>query len=155
MQPAHWYSLTIKPRWAGFKLNGKPLRLVGTNLFNLFAGIAIFISCLGLLGLATFTAQRRRKEIGIRKVLGAGVGNIIRLISMDFLKLVFVAIVIGTPIAWLVMNKWLQNFAYRTNISWWIFVVVGLVATLIALITVSWQAVRAAIANPVKSLRTE
>jgi putative ABC transport system permease protein len=128
---------------------------VGTNLFNLFAGIAIFISCLGLLGLATFTAQRRRKEIGIRKVLGAGVGNIIRLISMDFLKLVFVAIVIGTPIAWLVMNKWLQNFAYRTNISWWIFVVVGLVAILIALITVSWQAVRAAIANPVKSLRTE
>jgi ABC-type antimicrobial peptide transport system permease subunit len=124
-------------------------------LFNLFAGIAIFISCLGLLGLATFTAQRRRKEIGIRKVLGAGVGNIIRLISMDFLKLVFVAIVIGTPIAWLVMNKWLQNFAYRTNISWWIFVVVGLVAILIALITVSWQAVRAAIANPVKSLRTE
>ncbi|HEX5555061.1 MAG TPA: FtsX-like permease family protein [Chitinophagaceae bacterium] len=128
---------------------------MGTNLFNLFAGIAIFISCLGLLGLATFTAQRRRKEIGIRKVLGAGVGNIIRLISMDFLKLVFVAIVIGTPIAWLVMNKWLQNFAYRTNISWWIFVVVGLVAILIALITVSWQAVRAAIANPVKSLRTE
>ncbi len=125
------------------------------TLFNLFAGIAIFISCLGLLGLATFTTQRRTKEIGIRKVLGASVGNVLRIVSIDFIKLVLIAIVIAIPVAWLAMNKWLQNFAYRINISWWIFAVSGLLAILIALITISWQAIRAARANPVKSLRSE
>ncbi|MGH2644880.1 MAG: ABC transporter permease, partial [Chitinophagaceae bacterium] len=125
------------------------------TLFNLFAAIAIFISCLGLLGLATFTAQRRTKEIGVRKVLGAGVGNLIRLVSMDFLKLVIIAIVIAIPVGWFVMNKWLENFAYKTNISWWIFLIAAVIAILIAVLTVSWQAIRAAVANPVESLRME
>jgi ABC-type antimicrobial peptide transport system permease subunit len=124
-------------------------------LFNVFAGIAIFISCLGLLGLATYTAQTKTKEIGIRKVLGASVGGIVKLISKDFLKLVIIAIVIASPLAWWVMSKWLQGFAYRVNISLWIFVLAGILALLIALTTVSYQAIKAAIANPVKSLKTE
>lgn len=125
------------------------------TLFNLFAVIAIFISCLGLLGLATFTAQRRTKEIGVRKVFGASVGNLIRLVSMDFLKLVIVAIVIAIPVGWFFMNKWLENFAYKTNISWWIFLAAAAIAILIAVLTVSFQAIKAAAANPVESLRTE
>jgi ABC-type antimicrobial peptide transport system permease subunit len=124
-------------------------------LFNVFAGIAIFISCLGLFGLATYTAQVRIKEIGIRKVLGASVANIIQLLSKDFLKLVVFAIIIATPVAWWAVNKWLQGFAYRINISWWVFAVAGLLSVLIAWITISFQAFKAAIANPVKSLRTE
>jgi ABC-type antimicrobial peptide transport system permease subunit len=124
-------------------------------LFNLFAAIAIFISCLGLFGLATFTAQRRTKEIGVRKVLGASVINIIKMISMDFLKLVIIAIIIAIPVGWFFMNKWLQNFAYKTNISWWIFGLAAVIAILIAVGTVSWQAIRAAVANSVESLRTE
>ena len=124
-------------------------------LFNVFAGIAIFISCLGLFGLATYTAQVKTKEIGIRKVLGASVGGIVKLISKDFLKLVIIAIIIATPIAWWAMNKWLQGFAYRVNISWWVFILAGILALLIALITVSFQSIKAAIANPVKSLRSE
>lgn len=125
------------------------------TLFNLFAAIAFFISCLGLLGLATFTAQRRTKEIGVRKVLGASVGNLIRLVSIGFLKLVIIAIVIAVPVGWFVMNKWLENFAYKTDISWWIFLAAGAIAILIAVLTVSFQAIRAAVANPVESLRTE
>ena len=124
-------------------------------LFNVFAGIAIFISCLGLFGLATYTAQMKVKEIGIRKVLGASIAGIIKLISKDFLKLVVVSIVIATPVAWWAMNKWLQGFAYRINISWWVFLSAGAIALLIALITVSFQAIKAAVANPVNSLRTE
>ena len=124
-------------------------------LFNVFAGIAIFISCLGLFGLATYTAQVKTKEVGIRKVLGASVSGIVTLISKDFLKLVIIAIVIATPVAWFAMNKWLQGFAYRVNISWWVFVFAGILATVIALLTISFQAIKAAIANPVKSLRTE
>jgi putative ABC transport system permease protein len=124
-------------------------------LFNVFAGIAIFISCLGLFGLATYTAQVRIKEIGIRKVLGASVANIIQLLSKDFLKLVVFAIIIATPVAWWAVNKWLQGFAYRINISWWVFAVAGLLSVLIAWITISFQAFKAAISNPVKSLRTE
>jgi putative ABC transport system permease protein len=124
-------------------------------LFNVFACIAIFISCLGLFGLATYTAQVKTKEIGIRKVLGASVANVVQLISKDFLKLVLVAIAVAVPVGWWAMSKWLEGFAYRVEISWWIFVVAGLTASLIALLTVSFQAVRAAIANPVKSLRTE
>lgn len=124
-------------------------------LFNVFAGIAIFISCLGLFGLATYTAQVRTKEIGIRKVLGASVSGIMQLLSKDFLKLVLVAIVIATPVAWLAVNKWLQGFAYRINISWWVFALAGLISILIAWITISLQSFKAAVANPVKNLRTE
>lgn len=124
-------------------------------LFKVFAGIAIFISCLGLFGLATYTAQVKTKEIGIRKVLGASVGGIVKLISKDFLKLVIIAIIIAIPIAWWAMNTWLEDFAYRINITWWVFVIAGVVALLIALLTVSFQAIKAAVANPVKSLRSE
>ncbi|HEX8677355.1 MAG TPA: ABC transporter permease [Segetibacter sp.] len=125
------------------------------TLFNVFAGIAIFISCLGLFGLATYTAQVKTKEIGIRKVLGASVGGIVQLISKDFLKLVIIAIIIAIPIAWWAINKWLQGFEYRVNVSWWVFALAGILASLIALATISFQAIKAAIANPVKSLRTE
>jgi putative ABC transport system permease protein len=137
-----------------FEAQYKSDQRAGT-LFNVFAGIAIFISCLGLFGLATYTAQVKTKEIGIRKVLGASVSGIVTLISRDFLKLVIIAIVIATPVAWFVMNKWLQGFAYRINISWWVFAFAGILATVIALLTISLQAIKAAIANPVKSLRTE
>jgi putative ABC transport system permease protein len=120
-----------------------------------FTIIAILISCLGLFGLATFSAEQRTKEIGVRKVLGASVTGIVALLSKDFLKLVAISVVIASPVAWWVMHKWLQDFAYRTNISWTVFVVTTGSALLIALITISFQAIRAAIANPVKSLRTE
>ena len=116
---------------------------------------AIFIACMGLFGLVTYAAEQRIKEIGIRKVLGASVGGITALLSKDFVKLVIVSIVVASPIAWLLMNKWLQEFAYRIKIEWWVFAVSGLAALCIALLTVSFQAVKAAIANPVKSLRTE
>jgi putative ABC transport system permease protein len=125
------------------------------KLFNVFAGIAIFISCLGLFGLATFTAQVKIKEIGIRKVLGASVAGIIQLISKDFLKLVIVAIIISIPVSWWIMYKWLQGFAYRVDISWWVFTLSAAIAILTALLTVSFQSFKAARANPVKSLRTE
>jgi len=120
-----------------------------------FSVLAILIACLGLFGLVTYAAEQRIKEIGIRKVLGANIPNIINMLSKDFVKLVFISIVIATPAAWLLMNKWLQDFAYRINISWWLFAVAGTVALLIALVTVSIQAIKAAVANPVKSLRTE
>ncbi|HEV7347731.1 ABC transporter permease [Telluribacter sp.] len=124
-------------------------------LFGVFAGIAIFISCLGLLGLSMFMAEQRTKEIGVRKVLGASVGNVVTLLSKDFLKLVLIAIVIASPIAWYAMDKWLEDFAYRTDIQWWVFALAGIVAILIALFTISFQAVKAALMNPVKSLRSE
>ncbi len=125
------------------------------KLFNYFAAIAIFISCLGLLGLAAYTAQVRTREIGVRKVLGASVSNITTMLSADFLKLVIFAIVIASPLAWYAMNKWLQDFAYHINIQWWVFAVAGLLAVLIAFATISYQAVKAALMNPVKSLRSE
>jgi putative ABC transport system permease protein len=125
------------------------------GLINSFTIIAIIISCLGLFALATFSAEQRTKEIGVRKVLGATVTGIVALISKDFLKLVGVAIIIACPIAWYAMNRWLENFAYRIDISWTVFVVTALIALLIALFTISFQAIKAAIANPVKSLRTE
>jgi putative ABC transport system permease protein len=125
------------------------------KLFLNFAVLAIFISCLGLLGLAWYSTMQRTKEIGIRKVMGASVSNIISLLSKDFLKLVFISFFIAAPVAWYFMHQWLEDFAYRTNINWWIFVIAGVAAMLIALFTVSFQAVRAAISNPVKSLRTE
>ncbi|MEO8172906.1 MAG: FtsX-like permease family protein, partial [Sediminibacterium sp.] len=120
-----------------------------------FTIIAIMISCLGLFGLATFSAEQRTKEIGIRKVLGASVSNLVLLISKDFIKLVLIAIVLASPVAWWIMNKWLQDFAYRTDIGWAVFVLSASIACIIAFITVSTQAIRAAITNPVKSLRTE
>jgi ABC-type antimicrobial peptide transport system permease subunit len=126
-----------------------------SSLSDYFAFIAIFISCLGLLGLAMFTAEQRKKEIGIRKVLGATAFGIISLLSKDFLNLVFIACIIAFPVAWWAMNNWLQDFAYRINISWWFFVVAAAAALLIALATISFQAIKAAIANPVKSLRME
>ena len=125
------------------------------SVFITFAALAIFIACLGLFGLAAYSAEQRTKEIGIRKVLGSSVKGIITLLSKDFIRLVAVAIIIATPLAWWVMNKWLQNFAYRINIRWWIFFIAGALALIIALLTVSYQAIKAAVANPVKSLRTE
>jgi len=125
------------------------------KLSDSFSFLAIFISCLGLLGLAMFTAEQRRKEIGVRKVIGASVSDIVTMLSKDIIKLVVLAAIIATPLAWLAMNNWLQNYAYRISISWWIFMIAGLLALLIALLTVSFQAIKAAIANPVKSLRTE
>jgi len=127
-----------------------------TNLlFNIFAGIAIFISCLGLFGLAAYTAQMRTREIGVRKVLGASVPGIMQLLAIDFVKLVVIAILIAVPVSRYVMNKWLQDFAYKINISWTVFVLAGVIAILIAVFTISFQAIKAAVANPVKSLRTE
>jgi putative ABC transport system permease protein len=125
------------------------------KLFVSFALLAIVIGCIGLFGLSAYTASQRIKEIGIRKVLGASVPDITKMLSRDFLKLILLAIVIASPLAWWAMNNWLQDFAYRIRISWWIFAAAGIIALLIAMFTVSLQAVKAAIANPVKSLRTE
>ena len=125
------------------------------TLFTISAGMAIFIACLGLLGLVAFTAQQRTKEIGMRKVLGATVANIVALLSKDFLKLVIVGFLVAVPVAWYTMSQWLENFAYRVEIGPGIFVISGFVALLIALLTVSWQSVKAALANPVNSLRNE
>jgi len=125
------------------------------KLFITFAIFAIFIACLGLFGLVTYAAEQRIKEIGVRKVLGASVSEIVTMVSKDFIKLVLVASVIAFPVAWWMMNKWLQSFAYRIDISWWIFAMAGLLTIAIAMITVSFQAIKAAMANPVKSLRTE
>ncbi len=126
-----------------------------STLIAWFSGLTIFISCLGLFGLATFTAERRTKEIGVRKVLGASVASIVALLSTDFLKLVVLAIFIASPLAWWAMNRWLQDFACKIDIGWGVFAGAGLLAVGIALLTVSFQSVRAALANPVKSLRTE
>jgi putative ABC transport system permease protein len=125
------------------------------QLSLIFTVLAVFIACLGLFGLAAFTAQQRIKEIGVRKVLGATVASITIMLGKDFIKLVFLSILIAAPIAWYAMNKWLQDFAYRINIGWTVFVIAGFTALFIALLTVSFHAIRAAIANPVKSLRTE
>jgi putative ABC transport system permease protein len=125
------------------------------KLFITFAIFAIFIACLGLFGLVTYAAEQRIKEIGVRKVLGASVGEIVAMISKDFIKLVLIAFLIAFPVAWLMMNKWLQSFAYRINISWWVFALAGLLILAIALITVSFQALKAAMANPTTSLRSE
>ncbi|MEP6846194.1 MAG: FtsX-like permease family protein, partial [Panacibacter sp.] len=125
------------------------------NVFAIFSGIAIFIACLGLLGLSLFATAQRTKEIGVRKVLGASVSGIIMLLSKDFIKLVVIAFVIASPVGWFIMHNWLQDFAYRIDISWWIFIIAGLASVFIALATISFQAIKAAIANPVKSLRTE
>ncbi|MGC4038443.1 MAG: ABC transporter permease [Chitinophagaceae bacterium] len=122
---------------------------------SLFAALAILISCLGLFGLSAYMAENRIKEIGVRKVLGASVFNITRLLSLDFIKLVFIAFIIAAPVAWYGMNKWLEDYTYRVAIGWMVFLLAGTCAILIALLTVSFESVKAALANPVKSLRTE
>jgi predicted permease len=124
-------------------------------LYRVFAGLTIFVACLGLFGLATFTAQQRTKEIGVRKVLGASVASIVTLLSRDFLKLVLIAIVLASPIAWYAMHHWLQDFAYKITIEWWVFALAGLLVVGVTLLTVSFQSIRAALVNPVKSLRNE
>ena len=129
-------------------------QLVG-NLSRIFALLAIIISCLGLFGLSAYMAEQRRKEVGVRKVLGSSVVGIVRLLSKDFMKLVILAILLAIPIAWYVMQNWLDGYAYRIDIHWWVFAIAGIIAVVIALVTVSFQAIKAAIANPVKSLRTE
>lgn len=125
------------------------------NLAFIFTTIALLISCLGLFGLAAYSTLKRTKEIGIRKVLGASVSSVVLLLTKDFIRIIVIAIVIATPIAWYLVNKWLQDFTYRVDVNWWLFAFVGITAILIALLTVSFQAIKAAIANPVKSLRTE
>jgi putative ABC transport system permease protein len=125
------------------------------KLSDSFSFLAIFISCLGLLGLSMFTAEQRRKEIGVRKVIGASEMDIVVMLSKDIIKLVVLSSVIATPVAWLAMNNWLQRYAYRISISWWIFFAAGLLALLIALLTISYQSIKAALANPVMSLRSE
>jgi putative ABC transport system permease protein len=125
------------------------------KVLNVFAGMAIALACLGLVGLSSYTAKQRQKEIGIRKVLGAGISQVLELLSVEYIKLVFIAILLASPVAWILMNQWLQDFAYHTPIHWWIFGISGFAVILIALITVSVQVVKAAIANPVNSLRSE
>ncbi|MEJ7676381.1 MAG: FtsX-like permease family protein [Segetibacter sp.] len=139
---------TINAMYASEKKLGK--------IFGYFSGLAILIACMGILGLSIYsTATTASKEIGIRKVLGATPVNIVKELSKEFLKPVFIAAFIASPVAWYAMNKWLQNFAYRININAWVFLLAGVIALFIALATVSFQAIKAAIANPVKSLRTE
>jgi putative ABC transport system permease protein len=129
--------------------------LTTQKIFTVFSSLAIFIACIGLLGLVAYTTQQRTREISIRKVLGASSAGIVNMLSKDFLKLVLLASLIGLPVAWWGMHKWLEDFAYRVNISWWVFVVAAVVAMLIALITISLQSLKAALLNPVKNLRSE
>jgi ABC-type antimicrobial peptide transport system permease subunit len=129
-------------------------KLTGT-LAALFGGLTVFIACLGLFGLAAYMAENRIKEIGVRKVLGASVSNIATLLSRDFVMLVLISIVFATPVAWWAMDKWLKGYEYHTSIDWMVFAAAGIIAVAIALLTVSFQAIKAAVANPVKSLRTE
>jgi len=126
-----------------------------SRLSRVFAALAIVISCLGLFGLAIYMAERRTKEIGVRKVLGASVSGIAALLSKDFLKLVLISCLVAFPVAWWAMYKWLLGYPYRIGISWWVFAAAGVTAMVIAVITISFQSVKAAVANPVKSLRTE
>jgi putative ABC transport system permease protein len=125
------------------------------QVFGLFATLAILIACFGLLGLSAYNVLQRTKEIGIRKVLGASVQNLVFTLSKEFLYLVLISLVIAIPVTWWVMHNWLRDFAYRISIQWWVFVVAGILAIIIALVTVGYQALKAAVTNPVKSLRTE
>lgn len=144
------YQFTDQVYAAQFKNEERTKMLAG-----LFATLAIFISCLGLLGMSAFMAESRMKEIGVRKVLGASVLSITRLLTVDYIRLVIISVIIATPVAWWLMNSWLQNFSYRITITWWMIGLCGLLVILIALFTVSFEVIRAAIANPVKSLRRE
>ncbi len=125
------------------------------KLASYFAVLAIFISCLGLFGMASFVAEQRTKEIGIRKVLGAGVVNLWRMLSTEFVVLVLLSCLIAAPIAWYYLHNWLSNYDYRIEIKWQVFVMAGIAALIITLLTVSFQAIKAALSNPIKSLRTE
>jgi putative ABC transport system permease protein len=125
------------------------------NIFSVFAILAILIACFGLSGLSAYNVLQRRKEIGIRKVMGASIRRLLVLLAKDFLKLVLIAFMVAIPLTWLIMNRWLQDFAYRINISWWVLAIAGVIAVVIAFATISLQAIKAAVANPVKSLRTE
>ena len=125
------------------------------RLFSSLAVLAIVIACLGLLGLAIYTAEQRTKEIGVRKILGADITSIAVLLSREFVGPVIVAFLLAIPLTWYAMNKWLQGFAYRIDISWWMFLVAGLLAIVIALVTISYQSIKAAVNNPIKSLRSE
>jgi putative ABC transport system permease protein len=125
------------------------------NLFVIFTSLAIIIACLGLFGLAAYAAEQRNREIGIRKILGASVSNLVAMLSKDFIKLVVISIFIATPLAWWAMHQWLQGFAYRQNIQWWDIAIAAIGAIVIALVTISFQSIKAAIANPVESLRSE
>jgi putative ABC transport system permease protein len=125
------------------------------RIFTSFAILAIIVACLGLFALSAYMAEQRSKEISIRKVLGASVTQVTALMSKDFVKLVLIALLLACPIAWWGMNKWLQDFAYQTTISWWIFATAGVLVVIIALATISFQSIRAAVANPVDSLRSE
>jgi putative ABC transport system permease protein len=125
------------------------------KLFLSFTVFALIIACLGLFGIAAYAAEQRNREIGIRKVLGANVSTVMALLSKDFIKLVLISIIIAAPLAWLAMHKWLEGFAYRQNIQWWVFAVTALGAIAIAFITISFQSVKAALANPIESLRSE
>ena len=129
--------------------------ILTARLVNAFTGVAILICCLGLYGLISFIVVQRTKEIGIRKVLGASVASIVTLLSLDFLKLVLLAIIIGSPIAWYVMQQWLADFAYKIDMTWWYLALSGGLAVGIALLTVSFQTIKAALMNPVESLRSE
>jgi putative ABC transport system permease protein len=125
------------------------------NIINAFTAMAVLVSCLGLFGLAAFSAEQRSKEIGVRKVLGASVAGVVRLLSADFLKLVGIALLISVPVSWWAMSRWLDGFAYKVPMRWWMFGLSGLLAVLVAFITVSFHTIRAANANPVKSLKAE
>jgi putative ABC transport system permease protein len=125
------------------------------TLLTLFTAITIFVSCLGLLGLAANAAERRKKELGVRKVLGATVKGLVVLLSKDLVKLVLISFLLASPVAWYFMNQWLNNFPYRINISWWTFAEAGVLSVALALLTVSFQTVKASLANPIKNLRTE
>ena len=147
--PFNYYFLdeSFDQQYKADKLYGK--------VFSLFSFLAILIACFGLLGLSAYNILQRTKEIGIRKVLGASVQNVLYILSKDFITLVGISFVIAVPVTWWVMHNWLQDFAYRINMPWWVFAIAGIMAALIAFITISFQAIRAALANPVKSLRTE
>jgi putative ABC transport system permease protein len=125
------------------------------SLLWIFTAVTIFVACLGLFGLAAYAAERRKKEIGIRKVLGASVEGIVLLLSKEFVKLVVIALLIASPLAWYAMSSWLEDFAYSIELEWWIFALAGAVAVVIAICTVSFQSIKAALMNPVKSLRSE
>ena len=137
----------LQTRYAAEQVVGK--------VFGTFSGLGIFIAALGLLGLATYATEQRTKEIGIRKVLGASIASVAALLSKDFVKLVLVANLVAWPVAWYAMNRWLQGFAYRIELGWWVFALAGGAALLIALLTVSTQAITAALTNPVEALRYE
>ena len=156
MYRQHYPDFEFKPSFVNEEYNRKfgNEERIG-KLAGFFAGLAIFISCLGLFGMASFVAQQRSKEIGVRKVLGASVLSLWKLLSKDFIGLVLLSLLIAIPIAYYYMNGWLQNFAYRPKLSAWIFIAAGIAAILISMLTVSYQSIKAALINPVKSLKTE